>query len=68
MYKLNKKYSIYTVKNKVKFSSEQIILFGLLDKLYEEYSNGILHTKFDITQLKYRNKKKKIAKLLSKRS
>ena len=34
--KLNKKYSIYTVKRKVKFSSEQIILFGLLDKLYEE--------------------------------
>ena len=41
---------------------------SILDKLYEEYSNGILHTKFDITQLKYRSKKKNLAKLLSKRS
>ena len=32
----------------------------ILNQLYNDYNSGIMHTKFDITQLKYRKKKKEL--------
>ena len=39
----------------------------ILNQLYEDYNSGIMHTKFDITQLKYRSKKKRIRNSLFKK-
>lgn len=40
---------------------------NILNQLYEDYNSGIMHTKFDVTQLKYRSKKKRIRNSLFKK-
>lgn len=38
----------------------------ILNNVYDEYNKGFMSTKFDITQTKYREKKKKLIKILEK--